>query len=77
MSSIPKHVNGIYLRICLSAYLLAKKNTKKEQKYKRNHPKKNVPNCSSVYLHTCLPANNITAKHLSWIFSRPKVRIRT
>ncbi len=33
MSSIPTHVNGFYLRICLSAYLcLAKKTQKKELK---------------------------------------------
>ena len=61
MSSIPTHVNGFYLRICLSAYLLGKKNTKKERKYKRHHPKKNVRNISSVYLRIGVSANKITA----------------
>jgi hypothetical protein len=60
MSSIPTHVNGFYLRICLSAYLLGKKTHKKEPKYKRHHPKKNVRDCSSVFLCIRVSANKIT-----------------
>ncbi len=63
MSSIPTHVNGFYLRtICLSAYLLGKKNTQKRAKIQKTPSEKNVRDCSSVYSCIVVSANKITAK---------------